>query len=520
MSKCFRFGCPSSPICTGNVTLALQEANSVASTILNQVNDIGQYYYGLENKTVLSSIPTQFQNLLPTNVASGVANNSGIVVVNADNQLTTRATTKIKNLWGLIDLNGGDLGNDKITIAKLNPTVSSLEITNESNNTTTYQFPNATLDINITSINSGKNKLSILLSNGNEEYLYFYKGRYDAEDDNNSLNGNTDYYFHDIKADNVVANDMFVLVENFNDATRNDDDRWIYMLPNDQNQIDVLHLNASGGYRVDSINYEQYVVSNTNAANAGQDIRTTSSINVRKIDSTKSITGTFLKVVENSQIPFTLSDLNTESIWLHAHYYNPNATYSAVCTDGSLKCDQNSSGNVWVGAQDLHLTLGEYQNQSANYNLANSTYSINNLANDRGYRLLAFWREKNILGWEYDVNSSINNNVVLGGETKDINGTLADPFTHIKIARKTMFSGQPYYSYSTVTKKDTNNIFSINYHLDTTGTTSYLIYGDVNSTLDFASTCGTTPRTNCTQIKIGGVGGTPDASTDLTIPPR
>lgn len=497
----------------GNITLAIAEANSVATTVVSQIDTIAKYYYGLENKTKLSTIPLAFQSLIPTEVQTGVNNQTGIFVLNEENQIATKQTTKLKNLWAYVELNGGVLGNNTITAHKLASTVSSLQITNEANVTQTYNFPNTTVDIDISSISDGKNKLSIILSNGDENYLYFHKGNYDANDDNQSLKGDTHYYFNNIKANGVVAKDMFILVENFNDPTRSDDDRWVYMLPDTNNQISVTNLKASGGYRVTSIDYEQYVVSNTNADNAGQEITTTATIDVRPIDPDVSITGTFKKLNENGNvIPFSTLDLTTESIWLHAHYTHPTATYSAICKNGSSVCDENRSGNVWVASQDLHLTQDEYRNQSANYNLTNGTYTINNLAQSTGYTLLAFWREKDILGWEYDVNSTSDNNVTLSSESKDVNGTLADPFTHIKVARKTMFSGQPNYSYSTVTTK-TNNIFSIRYHFDTINTESYLIYGDNTATLDFASTCGAS--TNCIPIKIGGVD---DNSTNVTIP--
>jgi hypothetical protein len=501
----------------GNITLAIAEANSVATTVVSQIDTIAKYYYGLENKTKLSTIPLAFQSLIPTEIQTGVNNTAGIFVLNADNQIATKQTTKLKNLWSYVELNGGDLGDSTITANRLASDVSSLKITNEANQTITYNFPSTTIDINVSSISNGKNKLSVILSNGDENYLYFYKGLYDANDDNQSLKGDTNYYFNNIKAGGVVANDMFVMVQNFNDSTRSDDDRWIYMLPYDNNNsIAVKNLKSTGGYRVTSINYEQYIVANTNADNAGQDITTSSSLDVRKFVVGKSIAGTLKKIVNNAEVPFTLSDLGTESIWLHAHYIHPTATYTATCKSGSSVCNENSSGNVWIGAQDVHLSSGEYQNSSGNYNVTTGVYSINNLANDIGYKLLAFWREKSILGWEYDINSSTNNNIILGGETKDINGTLANPFTHIKIARKTMFSGQPYYSYSTVTKKDINNIFTINYHFDTVGTTtSYLIYGDVNSTLDFSSTCDIGGNGRCISIQIGGVD---DNSTNVTIP--
>jgi len=497
--------------------LAIAEANSVATTVLSQIDTIAKYYYGLENKAKLLTIPPAFQSLIPTEIQTGVNNTTGIFVLNADNQIATKQTTKLKNLWGYIELNGGNLGDDNITAHKLDSSVSSLKITNEANQTTTYNFPNTTVDISVSSISNGKNKLSISLSNGDEKYLYFYKGSYDANDDNQSLKGYTNYHFHNIDANGTLANDMFVMVENFNDVNRSDDDRWIYMLPYDNNNsISVKNLKSTGGYRVTSIDYEQYLVSNTNANNAGQDITTTSAIDVRKFVTGKSITGTLKKVVNNVEVPFTLSDLETESIWLHAHYTHPTATYTAICKSGSSVCDENRSENVWIAAQDVHVSLGEYQNQSGNYNLSTGTYSINNLAQDTSYRLLAFWREKSILGWEYDVNLSTNTNVVLGGETKDVNGTLSNPFTHIKVARKTIFSGQPYYSYSTVSQKGSNNLFSINYHFDTLNTQSYLIYGNINSTLDFSSTCGALTPINCKPIKISS--GSDDNSTNVTLP--
>lgn len=505
----------------GNVTLALQEANNVAASVLAQVNTIGQYYYGLENKNLFNSIPSQYSSLitsLPNTIKSGIANDTGVLTLNEDNEFVTHKTTKLKNLWDYVELNGGNLGDNNITAHKLASSVSSLKITNEANQTTTYNFPNTTVDISVSSISDGKNKLSIILSNGDENYLYFYKGSYDANDDNQSLKGDTNYYFHDINASGVEANDMFVMVENFNDVNRNDDDRWIYMLPYDNNNsISVKNLKSTGGYRVTSIDYEQYIVSNTNANNAGQEITTTSGIDVRKFVSGKSITGTLKKLNENNEsVPFSFSDLGTESIWLHAHYTHPTATYTAICKSGSSICDENRSGNVWVAAQDLHLTLADYQNQSGSYNLDNGTYTINNLYDNTGYKLLAFWKEKDILGLEYNVTTPTGNDIVLNGQTKDVNGTLINSDTQIRIVRKTTFSGQPYYSYSTITTKGSNNLFSINYHFDTPNTQSYLIYGNINSTLDFDSTCGALIPINCKSIKISN--GSDDNSTNITIP--
>jgi hypothetical protein len=487
----------------GNVTLAIAEANSVAATVVSQIDTIAKYYYGLENKTKLSTIPSNFQSLIPSEIQTGVNNTAGIFVLNEENQIATKQTTKLKNLWDYVELNGGDLGDSIITAHKLASIVSSLKITNEANVTKTYTFPTNQwdCDINVSSISDGKNKLSIILSNGDENYLYFYKGSYDANDDNQSLKGDTNYYFNNIKAGGNVANDMFVMVENFNDANRSDDDRWIYMLP-DNNQISVTNLKSTGGYRVTSINYEQYIVANTNANNAGQDITTTSSIDVRKFVTGQSITGTLKKLdANNTEVPFTLSDLGTESIWLHAHYAHPTATYTATCKVGSNHCSEDSSGNVWIAAQDVHLSLDEYQYQSGNYNLETGVYSINNLAQNIAYTLLAFWKEKDILGWEYNVATPTDNNIVLSGKTKDVNGTLID-YTHIRIVRKTTFSGQPYYSYSPITTKDSNNFFSINYHFDTSNTLSYLIYGNENSTLDFDSTCGINGNGQCRAITI------------------
>ncbi len=500
----------------GNITLALQEAMRTKDDVISQIADISQYYYGLENQDKFNNIPLAFSAVvsnLPSQVKLGKDNSTGILILNEENEFSTTDATRVNNLYGMIELNGGDLGDGVVNIARLDDEIVSLSITNEANATTTHNFTTSIIDINSTIIRDGKNKLSMISDNGLERYFYFYKGSYDSLDDNKSINGNTNYTFNNLRAGGTTASDMFVAIDNFNDVNTSNDNRWIYILPNNTGNISVNNLNASGGYRIDSINYEQYIVANSNGDNAGQDVNMSSTINVRKFNSAISISGTLKKIDTTTSglaAPFSQSlDATDNNIWLHAHYKNTLATYNTTC-NGS-KCSNSESGNVWVGAQDMHLENG-IEHDSATYNFTDGTYTINKLAQNTGYNLLAFWSVKNMMALQFDVNSTSDNDIVLQSLSKDINGTLANPATKVRIARVVQFSGEPNILYSEyVDKNTTTNIFTVNYQLDSSGTASYILWGDASADLVFTGNCDT----NCTSITIGG---DDDNSTNLVLP--
>lgn len=500
----------------GDVTLALAEAMSTANSVNSQVETISQYYYGLENKALFASIPNQLKSALPSFVQQGISNNTGLLTLNAENEFSTVETQRINNLYGVIDLNGGTLGDSTINIVKLDTEIVSLSIENDQNVTTDYPFTSIILNIDPTTISDGKNKLTIVHNNGSEKYLEFYKGMYNSLDDNNSVNGNTNYSFNNLRANGVVASDMFVSVDNYNDVNTTYDDRWIYILPNNSGNIAVTNLNASGGYRVDSIEYEQYIVANPNSAKAGQDINTSSNIDVRKFVAGQSISGTLKKIDTTTNglaEPFSQTlDATNGNIWVHAHYTNSSATYSSVCN--GAKCENNETGDVWVGTQDMHLENGS-AHTSATYNFTNGEYSINKLATNTGYTLLAFWKAKNILGTNYSVESTTGNDIVMQGLNKDVNGTL-DSFDKVRIARVVTFSGQPNILYSKYADKNGSNIFTLNYQQDSSGTSSYILWGNSGDTLELNATiqsnCDDGHR--CRAIKIGG---DDDNSTNINL---
>ena len=493
----------------GNITLALQEAQNVATTVLdsNYTLKIGEYYYGMENKNKLSSVVSY----LPSNIVQGIQNTTGILKIDKNNNLITKDEAEVINLYGLVNLNAQDLGDGTITIEAIDSLITHIAITNEQNQTSKYEFNNNFVDIDPNNISNGKNKLSMIYENGLEKYIYIYKGIYNSKEDNNSIDGNTNYFFSNIKADGNEAKDMFVSVENYNDINTTLDDRWITILPDSNGSIAILNLNGSGGYRIDGAPlYEQYIVANDNFDNGGQDINTTSQIYVRKFNSSNLISGTLKKLDANGEVPFSSSDASSNNIWIHAHYTNTNATYSSVCNGTECNSSITSSGSVFVGAQDMHIENAKLQD-SASYDFAHGNYTIGHLANSTGYKLLVFWQSAGIT-LSLDENTTSGNDIVLSALTKDINGTINDDNTTVRIARKVMFSGQPNIIYSNSVDKNSSNNFSINYSYDTSKTTTYILWG-TSSNLTLPTDCNTT--TMCKEIKVGGDN---DNSTNISIP--
>jgi len=499
----------------GDVNLALQEVNKVKNDIINKSQDIGMYYYGLVNKEKLNNIPS---NYLPDLVKQGINNTTGMLMLDDHNNFVTNHNTKLNEICNIVSINAGTLGDNKIEIKRIDNSINKLVISQNGQIKTAQIFPsNGIIEINPMIIGDGENKISLLDNNNNEQYFYIYKGRYDASEHSDAINGNTNYQFNNIRANGTIANDMFITVDNYNDLNTTFDDRWIYMLPDNNGNIAVNNLNASGGYRIDADLYETYVVANANGENGGQDVNLSSTIDIR-LANNSSISGTFKKVdntTGGAEVPFTSADATDNNIWIHAHYTNTNATYSSVC-NGPKCTEPNDSGNVWVGAQDMHLE-NDFADGRTSYDFTTGEYSINHLATDTGYTLLVFWQAKNISGLSYDVNTTTGNNIVLSGESKDVNGTLSGSDDTLRIARVVTFSGQPNILYSQFATKDQNdNNFSINYQYDTNNTTTYLLWGSANDSLELNSTiqndCNSTNK--CIQIKIGG---DDDNSTNLSL---
>ena len=69
----------------GNVTLALQEVSVLTSDMETQIQDIAQYYYGLENKEKLASISQYSPSSLPLKVKEGMLNETGVLQLDEQN---------------------------------------------------------------------------------------------------------------------------------------------------------------------------------------------------------------------------------------------------------------------------------------------------------------------------------------------------------------------------------------------------------------------------------------------------
>lgn len=495
----------------GNVTVALIEANATMNQLQNEVSNIAEYYYGLKNRASLQN----YQNYLSKDMQNGISNSSGVLKFDEENRLVEFDQQRIstESILNYIQLNGGTLGDSEINIEVTNSSVINIKI--DDNDSKSYDVANSLATIPLSDISDGKNKLTLTLNSGSELYFYFFKGLFDAKSENLSYTGNTNYDFISIEANSTVAKDMFIRVDNNNNVNVTSDDCKILLLANDSGTISVRNLNSSGGHSIYSSNYEQWGVASANINHTGQDVNMTYSIALSPINNSTAISGDFLKIDELSggqAVAFDAQDVQDSDIWLHPHYTHPTVTYDVTC-NGQLCEDNVSNGAVWVATNDIHL--GDYP---SSYDFSDGNYTITELAGDHNYTILAFWLNKNLLGLSYPtgfVTSGLNSSghdIVMQGISKDINGTLADPDTEVRIARVVMFAGQPVIHYSQTETKDSNNTFSINYQLDSVGTTSYILWGD---NLELSATADCDGVAKCRTIMIGG---DDDNSTDMTIP--
>ncbi len=349
-----------------------------------------------------------------------------------------------------------------------------------------------------------------------------YKGSYDQATDGTTTTGKTAFTFN-VKAGGTTATDMMVAVNNTRDTTTTTDDEFIMLLPDSTGVITVSNLQSTGGHRIDSEKYERWIVAPANGNNSGQGAVMSYNIDLRQIaDSSTAITGTFKKIDDNSNdsaVPFTT---NETDVWLHAHYTHPTATYTAVCAAGfdtSICPGINENNNIYIGTTGMH-TNSAATDSYTDYSTTDGSYSIRGLAGDVNYGVLVFWLSKNIDGINYPVGTVASGTVATGmditvdGRSKALTGDLNTIDTHIRIARKVLFNGQPFTVFSDrVIKNGTQ--FTINFAYDIAGiTTTYLLWGISTDALDtIPATCDDTNK--CRSITISATSPIP---TELTLP--